>query len=128
MLRNFSGYKSLPCRGACGCGGCGAAGGGVSASGTSCAPINALGGCARSISRCLFRRSRSVTSRNIATMHRENRKRHYTIGDTPYFRGTEWRWRGDAAHSSRLLRLHCKRSFDGNGCRESGSVIIGYAT
>jgi hypothetical protein len=33
----------------------------VPASGSGCAPINGLGGWARSISRCLFRRSRSFT-------------------------------------------------------------------
>ena len=84
MLRYFSGYKSLPCRGACGCGGCGAAGGGVSASGTGCAPINTLGGWARSMSRCLFRRlflrSRSFTPWNIAPRRWENSNRHYTAG------------------------------------------------
>jgi hypothetical protein len=76
-----SGYKSLPCRGAAGCGGRGSASGGVPASGTGSAPINALGGWGRSISRCLFRRSRSFTPGNIATTHRENCKQDYTSGD-----------------------------------------------
>jgi hypothetical protein len=79
-------YKSLPCRGAVGFGRCGAAPGDFPSSGTGSAPINALGGCARSMSRCLFRRlflrSCSFTPRSLATMHRGNRKRHYTRGYT----------------------------------------------
>jgi hypothetical protein len=85
VARPLSSYKSLPCRGTCGFGGCGSAPGGIPASGSGSAPINALGGWARSISRCLFRclflRSRSVTPGNIATPHRESCQRHYTIGD-----------------------------------------------
>ena len=96
-------YKSLPCRGAFGCGGCGAAPDGVPASGTGSAPINTLGGWGMSMSRWLFRRlflrSRSFTPRSLAIPHRENCQRHYTSGDTLYFRGTDWRWWGVSAHS-----------------------------
>ena len=126
MLRNFSGYKSLPCRGACGCGGCGAAGGGVSASGTSCAPINALGGWARSISRCLFLRSCSFTPWSLAIASWKHCKQHYTCGQCTPYSGAQNGTGGAFQRTPALLRLHGKQCFWGNWCRESGSVSIEY--
>jgi hypothetical protein len=119
-----SGGKSLPCRGAAGCGGHGSASGGVPASGTGCAPINALGGWGRSISRCLFRRSRSFTPGNIATTHRKTVSRITPAGIPalvaamgcimPSFRGTQWRWRGGSAHSDGELIPLVKYWLGGN--------------
>jgi hypothetical protein len=140
-LPGRSDYKSLPCRGACGFGERGSAPAGFPSSGTAFAPINALGGCGRSISRCLFLQSRSLTPWNIATTQWKSRKRHYAIGEglhsilshalliadwltAPSFWGIEWRWQGVPAHSGQNLRLYCKQCFWGNWCHESRSGIV----
>jgi hypothetical protein len=70
-VRGDSGGKSLPCLGRSGFGEGDATTGRSPLSAVGVAPINALGGCARSISRCLFRLclwSRSMTARSLAAV------------------------------------------------------------
>jgi hypothetical protein len=131
-----SGGKSLPCRGAAGFGGSGSATGVSVLLGTGSTPINALGGCARSISRCLFLRLRSVTPWNIAARHWENRKRHYNIGDSRIARDGMYnalflRHRMTLVESCSAFRSTISVciatiAFGGNWCRERGVRIARY--